>query len=53
MPRICIRFSEGEPNWDVTRGHMALSLLSAFNEAIARIKAKYDLDDQSLRRLRG
>jgi hypothetical protein len=52
MPRVRIRASDGCPNWDVTIGTARLATLGAFNEAMSRVQAAYDLDEQSHRRLR-
>jgi hypothetical protein len=51
MPRVQIRPREGQPNWDGNIGTIAMPILSAFNEALDRVKTAYDLDEQSHRRL--
>ena len=52
MPRVQLRSREGQPNWDGNIGTIALPILSAFNEALERVKTAYDLDEQSHRPLR-
>jgi hypothetical protein len=51
MPRVKIRASSGEPNWDVDIGMLAPAILAAFLEAVDRVKALYDLDETSHSRL--
>ena len=51
MPRVRIRAGDGQPNWDVTIGTIALPILSAFNEAWHRLQVAYELDESSHRLL--
>lgn len=51
MPRIGLRACDGDPNWDATIGVVGVPVLTAFLEATSRLKATYDLDNQSHGRL--
>jgi len=51
MPRVKIRASSSEPNWDVDIGFLPPGTLAAFLEAVGRVKAAYDLDEASYDRL--
>jgi hypothetical protein len=51
MPRVGFRGRDGEPNWDVDIGLAPPDVLSAFLGAIDVVKAKFDIDERSHRRL--
>jgi hypothetical protein len=46
-PRIKIIPLHGEPNWGASIGEVPLNTLSAYNEAIGRVRARYDLDEHT------
>jgi hypothetical protein len=50
-PRIALCALKGRPNWGTRTGELPLSTLSAYNEALARVQQRYDLDDASHKRL--
>jgi hypothetical protein len=52
MLGVKYRAIEGEPNWDATIGAvLPLPVMRAFNQALALIKSRYDLNETDHARL--
>jgi hypothetical protein len=50
-PRIAFAAVNGEPNWAAKIGEVPLNTLSAYNEALGRVRERYELDNDSHSRL--
>ena len=53
LRRIRFHGCDGRPNWDANLGIAAPATLAAFQEALSRVQATYDLDETSHRQLPG